>query len=393
MTGPVLDLAYGRVEVTDHVLDVTPILEDIDSAPRRARARSTLADLVRRAGVRTAVLVPTVWGPVRTEAMTSELRAVGLHCPTIPRAVAIAASHADSATRIVVVETGLVPTTGEHWSAHTVTREDGRWVLGRGAVTSPHQIRGDPDWRQMLQQTRGVVVDGPDPDVNGRAVRLLHDTFGVRAAVVDRSRLTAFGGRVRLATGADLLAGLPLPPTPRRRRSGRALAGVSALLTVAAIGAAAWTHWPRATVPDRQTVQVGAAQFAVPGAWLRTDQATEGRGTDRAVFASPDDGRRLIVVVSRLRSGSTPSSVAESLRNRIAQRGDDAVAEFSADLDYAGRRVIGYRENPASGASVAWYVTVDGTAQISIGCQQGTGEASIDAACRQAVGSARARAD
>ncbi|ALG84155.1 type VII secretion-associated protein [Gordonia phthalatica] len=390
MTAPLLDLGYGRVDCGDQVLDVTPMLEEIDSASRRGVARRTFGALVRRCAGAGTVTVPTVWGPVRTGSMMAELHGAGFVGAPVPRAVAIAASHADAAAaRVVVVETGLLPATGGHWSAHLVERRGDRWDLGRGEVTLPTEIPTDPGWARLLEYAAAVFVDGPDRESVGRAVDVLSASFGVRGVVVDRTVLVAFGGRTRAATGADLLAGLAAPPAAKPRRSTRVPAAVAGALLLATSGAAAWTHWPRETSPAQQTAQVGQAELTVPGAWLRTDQGSEVRGGDRAVFAAPDDGRRLIVVVSALRSGSTPTSVAESLRNRIAQRGDDVVAEFSENLDYAGRRVIGYRENPASGAPVAWYVTVDGGTQVSIGCQEGTGEESVEAACRGAVGSVR----
>ncbi|MFZ2509654.1 MAG: type VII secretion-associated protein, partial [Gordonia sp. (in: high G+C Gram-positive bacteria)] len=75
----------------------------------------------------------------------------------------------------------------------------------------------------------------------------------------------------------------------------------------------------------------------------------------------------------------------------ISQRGDDVVVEFSADAVYGGRQVISYREAPASGAAIAWYVLVDGTTQISVGCQAGTGPAPIDPPCQAAVTSISVR--
>ena len=388
MTAPVLDLAYGRVTCGDGVLDVLPMLEEIDSEERRGVARSALIEVVRRHPWASRVLVPTVWGPVRTAAMVAELRDAGVAAEPLPRAVAIAASHADAAAAsCLVVETSLLPSTGGHWSAHLLVRRDGEWTVGTGEVTLPGRIPVDPGWARLAERADAVFVDGPDPAAVQRAVRVMADAFGVRADVVDREVLAEYGGRTRLASGADLLAGLPLPPVAPRKRSARAPAVVAAMLLVAAAGAAAWTHWPRAAVPAKQTAQVGSVTVEVPGAWRRTDQQA-GSGGQRVVFAAPGDGRRVIVAVSRLRSSATRESVAQSLRNRIAQRGDDAVAEFSADLEYAGRRVIGYRENPVSGAPVAWYVVVDGSTQVSVGCQPGTGEVSIDEVCRAAVGSA-----
>ncbi|MGB3603719.1 type VII secretion-associated protein [Gordonia sp. (in: high G+C Gram-positive bacteria)] len=392
MTTPTIDLAYGHVDDGDRRRDVSALLEDIDSVARRAIARPALAEWVAHAGHIDSVLVPTVWGPVRTASLLAEFTAVGARPKPIPRAVAIAASHAEAtAQRCVVVETSLLPTTGGHWSAHAVTRHNGQWELGAGEVTLPQRIPVDPGWARLLETADAVFVDGPHAAVVQEARTLLATSFGVDAVPVERDTLVLHGSRTGVMTGADLLAGLPLPPVPARQRLSRAPAVVVGLLVTATVATAAWVHWPRAIPPDRTTAAVGAAQFEVPGSWRRTDQDAQAGG-HRAVFVSPDDGRRLIVVVSRLRAGSTAESVASSLRNRIAQRGDDAVAEFTPDLTYAGRHVIGYRETPVSGAPVAWYVTVEDPLQVSVGCQAGTGEHSVDGPCRATVGSLRVAA-
>jgi type VII secretion-associated protein (TIGR03931 family) len=103
------------------------------------------------------------------------------------------------------------------------------------------------------------------------------------------------------------------------------------------------------------------------------------------VFVDPDDGRRLILVQTRVRDDSTQASVAASLRNRLGQRGDDVVTEFSPSTRFAGRDVISYREAPASGSAIRWYVLVDHALQVSIGCQPGTGAEPVDVECEQAV--------
>jgi len=51
--------------------------------------------------------------------------------------------------------------------------------------------------------------------------------------------------------------------------------------------------------------------------------------------------------------------------------------------------VISYREAPASGPPVRWYILVDDAVQVSLGCQAGTGTADIDPPCRRAVASVR----
>ena len=132
----------------------------------------------------------------------------------------------------------------------------------------------------------------------------------------------------------------------------------------------------------------------MPGDWRQSEQRTPSGSADdpsttRAVFVDPDDGRRIIAVLTEVRAGSTRESVAGSLRNRIEQRGDDVVTEFSAATRFGGRDVIGYRESPASGGAIRWYVVVDDGLQVSIGCQAGTAAESPDDECAAAVRSVR----
>ncbi|MFT3714567.1 MAG: type VII secretion-associated protein [Gordonia sp. (in: high G+C Gram-positive bacteria)] len=193
--------------------------------------------------------------------------------------------------------------------------------------------------------------------------------------------------------------GFEPPRFARRRRTGRAMAAAVVLAVVVLGAVGAYGHWSRSRAPAAQRQVLGAVAVDVPGDWRRTalsDDDADGRGL-RAVFADPDDGRRLIVVVTGLQPGATLRSVAVSLRNRIAQRGGDrdgdaGVREFSAATRYAGRDVVSYREAPASGPAVHWYVQVIGDRQVSIGCQDGTGEAAVDGPCRGAVGSVRREA-
>ncbi|MFT4088072.1 MAG: type VII secretion-associated protein, partial [Gordonia sp. (in: high G+C Gram-positive bacteria)] len=176
------------------------------------------------------------------------------------------------------------------------------------------------------------------------------------------------------------------PPESRRSRRVRWAACAVAVLTVVALGVLARVTAPAPAAQAAVTERIGPARLDVPGGWRRSELSEE--AGVRAVFADPADGRRLIVVVTRLRSGATRETVATSLRNRIAQRGDAVVVEFAPDSRYAGRRVISYREQPESGPEVRWYVVVERDVQITIGCQNGTGGQRMDPRCRAAVGSA-----
>lgn len=356
----------------------------------------------------TTIGCPSAWGGPRRARLHRAVEGLGLVYPhaagdLVPRALLIAASHADAATTVcTVVETLLVPgePPGSHpspdaelWTAQRVVRDGGTWRIDQCAAGDATESE---DLVVFAARSELVLVDGAVAD------RLLHDldsaAAGARVVRVDRGLVERHGRRWTPVEPIDF--GFPEPPVAPPRKLPRALL-VLALAAVVVLGAAGLiARWPQSAAGARLTQSVGPVTLTVPDGWRRTalsgDRPDDGRGL-RAVFADDGDGRRLIVVVTALRPGATRETVARSMANRMAQRGDDVVVEFAAESTYGGRPVISYREVPASGPAVSWYVAVepagqDPTAaplQVSIGCQPGTGEDPIDPPCRAAVATVR----
>ncbi|MFT3663229.1 MAG: type VII secretion-associated protein [Gordonia sp. (in: high G+C Gram-positive bacteria)] len=343
----------------------------------------------------TTIGYPSTWGRPRRERLECALVGLGYGAsPTpVPRALLIAASHADAAVMTcVVIETLLIPgepPDGRAWSAQRAVRDGGAWRIDAGTAG---EIDDDPARRELLDLVAGadlVLVDG----AAAGSVSSATTAPGRRVIAVDRALVRRHGERWSgpFRHGAARLDfGFPPPPDAVSRRAARVVL-VLAAATVLALGATgAVARWSRPGAAAVSTQRVGPVAMEVPAGWARTelsgDRPGDGRGV-RAVFADRDDGRRLIVVVTALRPGATRASVAESMAHRIGQRGDDVVVEFAAGARYAGRSVIAYREVPASGPAVRWYIVVDpGTPlQVSIGCQAGSGE--VEAVCRSAVAS------
>ena len=361
----IVDLAYGEGEPA-----VAELLEGVDCGVRH----------VVSVGADVTVVHPTTWGRRRTAAL---IRSVGA-ADGVPRAVAVARSHADATvTRCAVVETTLLPDTGGHWSVHMIRRSAGEWTIETGLVDLPAGV--GKAWHDLIESADIVLIDGADETQVDAASRLLPSPAGGTVRV-DRDLVMQFGG-VRRPVRSTIDAALRPPPEPVPRRRRRLAVVVAAALVAVGSGWVATRGQPARPQAVR-VEQVGAATVDVPGDWRRTglpdDHPVDGEG-ERAVFADSDDGRRIIVVVTPLRAGSTRASVAVSMRNRLAQRGDDVIREFTADASFAGKRVIAYRETPASGPPIAWYVHVDRNTQVSIGCQTGTGDDSIDDPCAEAV--------
>ncbi|MDS1112380.1 type VII secretion-associated protein [Gordonia westfalica] len=428
MNGPrptVVDLAYGRIRIFDPAtgirnpeLDVRPLLDAVDEMTvvadgRRHHLRQAwqmaFADLrlLGSAEPDRPLIVgyPSTWGHRRA----SSLADVGERVPLtlLPRAVLIARSHTDiTVQRCAVVETTHIPEPPDDparprpaaWDVQILRRHPEGWAVERSGVVEPGE-RAAEGLSIVDDAVEAVFVDGEDPREVSAAIELIaaHAIAG-RVVQVDRDLLVRLGRRTGgTADDAVPVVGDPAPPEPdvSTRRSRRVLAGaaIAAVLVVAGAFAVGW--WQRDDpAPATAEVAVGRATLAVPGDWRHTAQDTPSDTTDdptttRAVFVSPDDGRRIVAVLTELRDGSTRQSVGISLRNRIDQRGDDVVTEFSADTRYAGRDVISYREAPASGSAIRWYVIVDDGLQVSIGCQAGTAAESVDDECVRTVRSVR----
>ncbi|GAA4666624.1 type VII secretion-associated protein [Gordonia humi] len=372
MTG-VVDLAYG-----EHDQAVAELLEHIDDP-----AWSITVSVAN--GETTC---PTVWGSRRI----AELRRRLDGADVVPRAIAVARSHTDAtATRCAVIETALLPAVGRYWSAHLLVLCDGDWAITAGLVTAPDEVAADSDWAAMIAAVDLVVVDGPDEESIDAAMRTIPAaTTGVLRA--DRALVARHGGREpSMRESIEAAVGPPPAPSPRSKTP---LAVGAALCALLAVGLALVR--PGSSPAESATTEhaVGDVVVAVPADWRRSDLADDrpddGSGV-RAVFADPADGGRLIVVVTPLRPGSDRDSVSESLANRLLQRGDIGILEFAPDTVFGGRRVISYRETPASGPPIAWYVAVESGVQTSVGCQRGSGDETIHAVCSAAVGSVRAR--
>lgn len=395
MTGPALvDLADPTVVLA---------VDEPDGPARLAAALSRLG-----AGPDTATVgCPSIWGAPRRARLQQALRA--LRCPArvVPRAVLIAGSHADPAARscVVIERVAIEPVPvaagdGEScrlWAAQLVVRTARGWQIERCAAGD---AAGRHDLAALADTADSVFTDGLDDDECEAVADLLSPK---EVVPIDRSLLAAHGHRFE--PRAPLEFGFDPPPVARTRRGGTIAVGlvVTAVVLLGVLGAVA--RWPRPAAGAAQPTleRVGPAALQIPAGWRRTalsgDRPDDGRGL-RAVFADAADGGRLIVVVTGLRPGATRESVAASLANRIAQRGDEVVVEFAADSTYGGRSVIGYREEPGSGPAIRWYVVVVPPAdtapadaapglQVSVGCQAGTGEGPIEPACRAAVASVR----
>ncbi|MGP3706217.1 type VII secretion-associated protein [Gordonia paraffinivorans] len=432
----VVDLAFGRARIFDPVTGTRSpepatrdLLDAVDAMTvlhdgRRLHLRQAWQQVFARwglpvpdagggGGARPLIVGhPSTWGR-RRAATLAEVGGGRAPVTLVPRAVLIARSHADvTVQRCAVVETTHVPAPpadparppARFWDVQILRRFPDGWGVERcGLIEGPAGGPAAPGLEIIDDTVEAVYVDGDDPDEVAEAIEMVtsHAVAG-RVVDVDRDLVVRLGHR----TGGHLddapSAGRPggsetddVPAADISWHGRRTLVAATAVAVVVVLVALAVGWWQRdEPAPDAAEVALGRVTLTVPGDWRAAGQDTPTDDTDdpttsRTVFVSSDDGRRIIAVLTELRAGSTPESVAASLRNRIEQRGDDVVTEFSASTSYGGREVISYREAPASGSAIRWYVIVDDGLQVSIGCQPGIAAEPLDDECARAVGSVR----
>jgi len=134
----------------------------------------------------------------------------------------------------------------------------------------------------------------------------------------------------------------------------------------------------------------------VPAGWREAERSENG-ATARLVI-TPGGGtsepERLLLVQTRLAAGATITEVADVLAAKVAeqQQAGQGYDAFDPGARYAGRAVLRYSEVPQPGSVVHWFVVVEGSYQLSVGCQQPQDTPDTEAVCQQAVRTARVTA-
>ncbi|MGZ8179201.1 type VII secretion-associated protein [Williamsia sp. SKLECPSW1] len=396
-TATVVDIAYGRLEGSAGTgLRIGALVSAIDSSSvvvggRRRGTReawaSAIAEVVGAERPSSVTLAhPSTWGARRVGVVLSALETAlgdgGTQISAVPRAALLAATHVESSMQVCAV----VEAHDDRVDVHRVQRDAQGWRIARTSVLAAD---AGPDELAALvdDAVEAILVDGDRGDRVDLVLGLVADATPTgRVAAVDRALLHRFG--VPRPSRPDP----PAPPAPGRpaRRQVLIAAGVLVAVVAVVVGLVVWQSHGDDTVapPAGEIAQIGRVSMTVPPGWRRTSDAPDATGAiGFTSIAAPDDDRRLLLVQNSVRADSTLDSVATSLRNRLGQRGADAVAEFSADTTFAGRRVISYRETPGSGAAIRWYVVVASALQVSVGCQPGSRGESVEDACAAAVGS------
>jgi type VII secretion-associated protein (TIGR03931 family) len=187
-----------------------------------------------------------------------------------------------------------------------------------------------------------------------------------------------------------------LPPLPPRRRrplraallTGAAAAAVVLLLAVGRILAPPGAD----AVPAGALVQYGY-RLDVPADWEHTGGLPERRRVLLTPAAAPEGSDLIAVESSPLGydASAEPGRAHAELRAAFdaAVAAGSTLSRYDPDARFAGRAVTSYRQDDAT-TVVDWFVVLDGTAQLSVGCRHTVaGADAVRSACAVVVASVR----
>ncbi|MFI9385352.1 type VII secretion-associated protein [Kutzneria sp. NPDC052558] len=137
--------------------------------------------------------------------------------------------------------------------------------------------------------------------------------------------------------------------------------------------------------PDGRPVAQYDYRFTAPVGWSQVG----GDASRREVQLKPDGstGQHLIDVQERALTydATAQRDLAVSQVRSAVAAGGSGYSGFSDSVRFGGKDVLYYNEQ-RDGASVDWYVVLQGKAQVSVGCQYPTGgKDAVLAACEQVV--------
>ena len=253
-------------------------------------------------------------------------------------------------------------------------------VCSRGTVVDVVRP-GDTD-ALLARVPTSAVVDVPAGVEGADLLR----ANGLRATLVDqdwvRDRVEAVRSPDQAGEGE---------PRSSSRRSGRANAMWAGMLVSVAVlcGGFAAHHNVAPQMPMTLLVE-GRVGVMVPAQWV-VQRVTSGPGSARVEVVSPDDATvALHVTQSTSATQQSLEQMAESLRSAFDSEPDGVFVDFNPSGRRADHAAVTYREVRRD-HEIAWFVLMDGTLRIAIGCQSGPGrDQAVRQPCDRAIASAHA---
>jgi type VII secretion-associated protein (TIGR03931 family) len=134
----------------------------------------------------------------------------------------------------------------------------------------------------------------------------------------------------------------------------------------------------------------GRVGVMVPAQW-KVERITSGPGSARVQVVSPNDADiALHITQSAVPAQPSLEQLAGSVRKALDEEPDGVFVDFNPSGHRANRPVVTYRELRAD-RRIAWFVLIDGSVRIAIGCQSPRErEEAVREACDQAIRSAHA---
>ncbi|MGH3910827.1 MAG: type VII secretion-associated protein, partial [Pseudonocardiaceae bacterium] len=235
--------------------------------------------------------------------------------------------------------------------------------------------------------------------------RLVHERIGILPLTLEVPETVVARGALRCApvSGATSVGGssrttnprqegLQRQPTPRRAHRTRRAWLLAGLIGVGVVGAGALLSDGPGEPELGQRVARYAYSFELLPGW----EHAGGDDRLREVRLTPTgaDGPEEVLVQENQLNYDVDADPARPRRELRAQLEDTRrngtepgrYAGFDPQASFAGRDVIHYRERPADGSTVDWYVLFQGRVQVSVGCRHTPAVArQVERACREVV--------
>ncbi|WP_328351801.1 type VII secretion-associated protein [Mycobacterium sp. NBC_00419] len=323
------------------------------------------------AGSRPAALtvVHPSWWPSRRVARIREWAAsVTAEVQTVPRSALLTRHQSGAAAVVIEIGADMVAVCRDSATPEV--------LHGTGDVAAIAALAVDGG------TAAPVIVDAPDgvPHSERLAAAILND-------------LRCSGIRGRAGRIEDAVA-----PTGQQPRAAAAIAPASRLpvhaaaaavaIVIGAVSILAGRSTEPASVDHTVNLVEGRVGVRVPPDWQLT-RITAGPGSRRVQLTSRANPADALHITQSYDPEQTRDGVARVVQQAIGQQPPGVFADFDPSTLKAGRQVVSYRE-ARIGREVRWFIVLDGSTRISIGCQSAPGRPeTVDAVCDAAVGSAR----
>lgn len=337
-------------------LDEPVALLDGAAVPVDDLLRDAVAQALNCPGGPVTVVHPSWWPRTRVDRVVAAVGATAVVAAAIPRCAILR----------------------RRYGAHAVVVEIAGDTV---AISGPAGLRlldgGDTDGVAAgVADGAPVLIDAPDglPGAPQRAaaIRKALSSRGIRAPIVAVVPLTA-----------------PRCDREPDARASRRWIPVSLVAVAAAVIAGVGLHPDPPRVAAPVTLAEGRAAVEIPPRWT-VRRVTDGPGSRRVEVRSPDDAAALHIT-SSYAPDTTLAEAAAVLRRAMADAPAGVFVDVRPTGRFAGRPALGYREI-RPGRVISWWLVLDHSTRIAIGCQSPAGrEGSVRAACLAAVASARER--